>query len=144
MGRWNQENLGCDGAQDTLADFCDDLFAWVIKILQSPSGHEFDDIEIDDLFVRIEIIFALSDRNMVTSAPLPDELRPLFGPYLQRWADYFIQAGHKPSEERRRVMQESFDRLITIAEGCSGSLEHRLDLISHEMAKRRSQPDTRE
>jgi len=143
MGTWGNGNLDSDGAQDTLAGICDELFARVTELLQHPSAHEYDDEEIDELFVKIEMIFALNDRGMVNSSPDPEVLRPLFEPYLQRWADYHRKAGHTPPVERDTAMRDSFNRLLKIAENSSGgSLLHRLDLIAEVMAKPRGQDDS--
>lgn len=115
MGTWGNGNLESDGAQDTLAGICDDLFSRVMELLQHPRAHEYDDEEIDELFVKIEMIFALNERGMVNSSPDPRELKPLFEPYLQRWAGYHHKAGHDLPIERHKVMIDSFNRLLKIA-----------------------------
>lgn len=142
MGTWGNGNLESDGAQDALAAICDDLFARVIELLQHPRAHEYDDEEIDELFVKIEMIFALSDREMVNSSPDTKELKPLFDPYLKRWADYHRKSGHEPPVERHRVIVDSFQRLLKIAKGGSGgSLLHRMGLISEIMSKPKDRGD---
>ena len=136
MGTWGSGNLESDGSQDTLANICDELFTRVIELLQHPRGHEYDDEEIDELFVRIEMIFALYERKMITSAPNPDELNSLFVPYLERWAAYYKSAGHDPPADRREVIEETFQTLLAIARaGAGGSFLHRLDLISDKMGR---------
>jgi hypothetical protein len=136
MGTWGNNNLESDGAQDVLAGICDELFARVIGLLQHPRAHEYDDEEIDELFVKIEIIFALSDRGMVNSSPDLEDMQPLVEPYLQRWADYHRKAGHDLPVERHKVMKDSFQRLLKIAQEASGgSLLHRMGLISEIMSK---------
>jgi hypothetical protein len=136
MGTWGIGNLESDGAQDTLAGICDDLFSRVIELLQHPRAHEYDDEEIGELFVRIEMIFALSERGMVNSSPVPEELQVLFEPYLQRWTDYHRRAGHDLPVDRLEIMKKSFARLEEIAGGASkGSFIHRIGLISEIMSK---------
>jgi hypothetical protein len=115
MGTWGDGNLESDGALDALATVCDELFARVMELLQHPRAHEYDDAEIDELFVRIEMIFALSERNMVNSAPAPEELEVLFEPYLQRWAEYERKAGNHLPNGREKVIRTSFERLKDIA-----------------------------
>jgi hypothetical protein len=135
MGTWGNNNLESDGAQDALAGICDDLFARVIELLRHPRAHEYDEEEIDELFVKIEMLFALSDREMVNRSPDPKELKPLFEPYLQRWADYHRKAGHSLPVERHQIMKDSFQRLLKIAkEGSGGSLLHRNEQNSEKAA----------
>lgn len=142
MGTWGNGNLESDGAQDTLAGICDDLFSRVMELLQHPKAHEYDDEEIDELFVKIELIFALSERGMVNSSPDPEDLKPLFGPYLQRWEDYHRKAGHALPVERKKVMEASFNRLLKIANGGSqGSFLHRIGLIARAMSQSKDKRD---
>jgi hypothetical protein len=115
MGTWGNGNLESDGALDTLADICDELFARVIELLQHPRSHEYDDEEIDELFVKMEMIFALSDRQMVNSAPDPKKFQHLFEPWLQRWADYNSKNGNEPPVGRADVIRDSFNGLLRIA-----------------------------
>lgn len=136
MGAWGHGNLDNDGAQDELAEICDGLFARVIELLKHPRVHEFDDLEICELFVKIEMIFALSEHGMVNSSPEKSELKPLLTPFLQRWAEYYHKAGHNPPSKRLHVMNESFNRLLEIASKHSeGSLLHRMGLVSEVMSK---------
>ena len=72
MGAWGYGSLESDGAQDTLAGICDELFSRIIQLLQHPRAHEHDDIEFDELFVRIEMIFALHDHGMINTSPNPE------------------------------------------------------------------------
>ncbi len=141
MGAWGYGNLESDGAQDTLANICEELFARVMALLQHPRAHEYDDEEIDELFVRIEMIFALHARGMITSGPNPELLEPLFAPYLARYAEYNAKSGsHGPPEERIRVIEETFRQLLQIAKGATGgSFAHRVGLISEKMES--SQPN---
>jgi hypothetical protein len=138
MGSWGNGNLECDGVQDKLAGVCDDLFSRVIELLQHPRAHEYDDEEIDELFAKIEMIFALSDRGMVNSSPDPEALKLLFDPYVQRWADYHRRAGHDVPVERQAIIEQSFSHLAAIAERASeGSFIHRVGLISEIMSNQK-------
>ena len=119
MGAWGDGNLESDGALDALANICDELFGRVMELLQHPRAHEYDDEEIDELFVRIEMIFALSERGMVKSAPAPEELEVLFEPYLKRWAAYEREAGAELPSGRERVIRTSFQRLMEITRSYS-------------------------
>lgn len=146
MGTWGHSNLESDGAQDFLAEISDELFERVITLLQHPRAHEYDEEEIDELFVRIEMIFALHDRRMITSSPGPEALEPLLAPYLKRWEDYQTSAGDGVPAERRRVIERTFEQLLQITEGAEGgSFAHRLGLISEKMsgeAKRSEEDET--
>lgn len=144
MGTWGDGNLENDGAQDTLYDICQELFRRVIELLQHPRAHEYDDEEIGELFVRIEVIFALQDRRMITYTPKREELEPLFAPYLQRWANYIRVAGKaEPPEERKKVIEESFTRLLDIAiSGAESNLGLRFGMILEAMEKRASERET--
>ena len=143
MGTWGTGNLESDGAQDTLADICDQLWARIIELFNHPRSHEYDDEEIDELFVRIEMIFALSDRGMITSSPDVAELRQHFAPYLKKWTDYQNGSGNDPWPERCKVIEDTFNRLAQIAEGSAdGNFSHRLDLISGAMSDDTSEEDT--
>jgi hypothetical protein len=135
MGTWGNGNLECDGVQDALAGICDDLFARVIELLQHPRSHQYDDEEIDELFAKIEMIFALGDRGMINSSPNPKKFQHLLEPWLQRWTDYNRESGSEPLVERAKVIRSSFNRMLKIAEGSSGgSLLHRMTLISEIMS----------
>ncbi len=135
MGTWGSGNLESDGAQDTLAETCSELFAKLAELLQHPRGHEYDDEEIDQLFVTIETIFALNERGMIISSPDPEELKPLFEDYIGRWESYFRSAGEcEPPSDRRNVIVASFERILKISDGSSeGSFSHRLNLIQNKM-----------
>jgi hypothetical protein len=136
MSAWGHGNFENDIAQDMLADLSDDYFRRIIDTLQSENGHEYDEYAHDELFVLSEILFAMHDRGMVNSSPEPEEIRPLCGPFTERWAAYLRSAGHEPSEGRRAVMANTFERLIQIAESaCRGSFAHRIGLITDKMSK---------
>ena len=136
MGSWGPGNLEGDGPQDTLADYCNELFQRVIDLLQHPRGHEYDDEEIDQLFVTIEIIFAMSERGLVNSSPPSAQLRALFPNYISRFCAYMEEGGGL-WEERKKVIEASLERLAQIADGVEhGSFLHRLDLIMKKMEER--------
>jgi hypothetical protein len=116
MGTWGPGNLDNDAAQDILADICQGFFKRVMELLQHPRAHEFDEVEFDELFVHIEMIFALSTRKMINAAPKKAELEPLFEPYLQRWENYFRENDMEPPSVRKSVIQSSFARLAEIAD----------------------------
>ena len=142
MGAWGHGNIENDFAQDMLAETCDDYFRRITAALRSAHGHEYDEYEHDELFVLCEMIFAMNERGMVNSSPEPDVLRALFGPFVDRWTAYHRRAGHEPSAERQNVMEETFRKLIEIAErACQGSFNHRIGLISGKMSKSKSDGD---
>lgn len=139
MGAWGYGNIENDTAQDMLAKMCDDYFRRISDILGSKQGHEYDEYEHDELFVLSEMLFAMNERGMVNSSPEPDELRPLFAPFMERWADYHRRAGNEPPEKRRVVMEETFRRLLQICESaCQGSFAHRIGIIAEVMSKPRA------
>lgn len=136
MGAWGPGNLENDGAQDELARVCDGLFDEVIELIQHPRAHEYDDEVIDRLFVRIEMIFALHERNMLCIAPPLEFIEPHVGPYVERWTQYYLKSGDEEWPERRAVIVETFDKLRAIAAGTpEEGLSHRLGLISEKMTK---------
>ncbi len=142
MGAWGYGNIENECAQDMLAEKCDDYFRRITAGLQSAHGHEYDEYEHDELFVLCEMLFAMNERGMVNSSPKSDVLRPLFGPFIDRWAAYHQRAGHEPSAERRRVIEETFCKLLEISEGASrGSFHHRISLITDKMSKSKSDED---
>ena len=111
MGAWGNGNLENDGAQDLLCEISDELFSRVQELLQHPAGHEYDGLEYDELFVRIEMILALHDRGMIATSIEQKDLGTLFEPYLQRWDEY---CGDDPPLERRDVMESTFNQLISV------------------------------
>jgi len=115
MGCEGDFNLDNDAAGDLLAEISDELFERVVELLQHPRGHEYDDEEIAELFVRIEMIFALHAQSMINSAPAPAELRSLISPYFKRWTDYHEAQGHSMPCKRSETMTQTFDRLVDIA-----------------------------
>jgi hypothetical protein len=142
MGAWGYGNLENDGAQDLLASISKELFGRVMELLKHPRGHEYDDMEFDELGVRMEMIFALHERGMINTSPAPEDLKALCQPFLQRWADYWRHAAHvEPGPEWRKVLEDSFTRLIEIAgRECGGSFEHRCNLIMDKMGKSGDNP----
>ena len=136
MGAWGPGNLENEGAQDELTNICERLFNEIIEFLKHPRAHEYDDEIIDQLFVRVEIVFALSDRCMLTIAPPIELLEPLLDPYIERWNAYHRDEGHGEWPERRKVIEATFDKLRAIASGApEDGLSHRLDLIAEKMSK---------
>lgn len=135
MGSWGPGNLENDGAQDELANICERLFNEIIELLQHPQAHEYDDEIIDQLFVKIEMVFALNDRGMLSIAPSIELLEPHLNPYIERWNSYHRDVGHGEWPERRKVIEATFDRLRVISSGTSvDGLSYRLDLISKKMS----------
>jgi hypothetical protein len=136
MGAWGYGNIENDTAQDMLAEICDGYFGRISDTLRSKQGHEYDEHAHDELFVLSEMLFAMNERGMVNSSPEPDELRPLFAPFMERWAEYHRSAGQDPPEERRVVMEDTFQRLLQVCESaCQGSFAHRIGLITEAMSK---------
>lgn len=131
MGTWGFGNLENDGAQDALANICDNLFSEIIELLNHPHSHEYDDEPIGELFVRIEMVLTMSDKEMINSSPDPNILRDLSKSYLKKWADYFKSDNQIPPKEAYENMKESFNQLIKVSGGSvAGSLAHRLGMIS--------------
>lgn len=136
MGTWGTGNLENDGAQDELANICDQLFNKLIALLQHPQAHQYEDEEIDQLFVLIEMIFALHDRNMITVSPPLERLDPLLRAYLERWDRYCREVGNGSWPERQAVIEATFDKLRLIVDGSAeDGLSHRLELIAGKMSK---------
>ena len=136
MGAWGPGNLENDGAQDELVDVCERLFNELIELLQDPCSHQYDEVEIDRLFVRIEMIFALHQGGILSFAPSLEVLDPHLEPYIERWNEYQQDEGNGEWPERRAVIEATFDKLRAIASGApKDALSHRWGLISAKMAK---------
>ena len=117
MGTWGIGNFDSDGALDAKDIFNDKLFARIIELLKHPRGHEYDEAEIDELFVTIEIIFILHSKDLINGTPKSKEFEILLEPYFDRWEEYFRSCGKQPPNDRKRVMQETFNKLCAIADG---------------------------
>ncbi|HSI10911.1 MAG TPA: hypothetical protein VK961_02650 [Chthoniobacter sp.] len=115
MSAEGDENLDNDGAADLLSDIARELTQRILELLVHPRGHEYDDEEICELFVRIEMLFALHDRQMLSSAPEPQELRTLIESYFARWEAYHRKNSHEPPAARRASMIETFRQLLRIS-----------------------------
>ncbi|WP_042724536.1 hypothetical protein [Chthoniobacter flavus] len=115
MGAEGDDNLDNDGAGDLLAEISTALTQRILKLLVHPRAHEYDDEEIAELFVRIEMLFALHDRRMLSIAPEPEELRKLVDPYLARWEAYHRAAGHEPPGKRKASMIGTFQQLLRVS-----------------------------
>ena len=111
MGAWGHGNLENDGAMDFVSEFSEELFNRVFELLKHPNGHEYDNGEIDELFVRIEMILALHKKGLISASRDRGELHTLFDPYLARWEAYY--QGNAPAK-RRRVMERTFRRLSKV------------------------------
>ena len=137
MGAWGPGNLENDGAQDELTNVCEKLFHEVVDLLQHPNAHEYDDEVIDQLFVRIEVIFALQDRGMLSLASPIEDLEQHLDPYLEKWNCYCRDEGDGEWPERRKVIESTFEKLRAIAsETREGTHSHRLDLITEKLGQR--------
>ena len=115
MGAEGDNNLDNDGAADLLVQTSTDLTQRILNLLAHPRAHEYDDEEIAELFVRIEMLFALHNRRMLSKAPHPEELRQLLDPFLARWEAYHRAAGHEPPTRRRESMIDTFQQLMRIS-----------------------------
>ncbi|MEA3211113.1 MAG: hypothetical protein QOE70_4170 [Chthoniobacter sp.] len=115
MGAEGDSNLDNDGAADLLADISSRLTHRILDLLVHPRAHEYDDEEIAELFVRIEMLFALHDRQMLPIAPDPQNLRELVDSFLTRWEAYHRAAGHEPPVKRRESMIVTFQELYRIS-----------------------------
>src|SRR5436305_2001512 len=115
MSAEGDNNLDNDGAGDLLHKISNELTERVLELLAHPRAHEYDDEEIAELFVRIEMIFTLHDRRMFSMAPDPQELQGLIDPYLERWEAYHRAAGHEPPATRRASLIATFHQLLRIS-----------------------------
>ncbi len=142
MGAWGSGNIENDTAQDMLAEICDDYFRRITDTLRSEHGHEYDEYEHDELFVLSELLLAMNERGMVNSSPEPEVLRPLFAPFMERWAAYFQRNGYLPPPERQKVMEDTIRKLVEMAEGAhQGSFAHRIGLIADKMSEPKTDED---
>lgn len=116
MGCEGDFNLDNDAAGDLLYEIGFELFDRVIELLQDPHGHEYDEEIISELFVRIEMIFALDEKDMISHGPDAGTVRELIGPYMEKWTKYHESAGHKMPSKRTETMSQTFDRLIGLLE----------------------------
>jgi len=112
MGAEGDNNLDNDGAGDLLAEISRELTQRILELLVHPRAHAYDDEEIAELFVRIEMAFALHERQMLSVAPEPHELRTLIDPYVARWEAYHRAAGHEPPAKRKASMIATFQQLL--------------------------------
>ena len=115
MGAEGDNNLDNDGAADLLFEISRGLTNRILELLVHPRAHEYDDAEIAELFVRIEMMFALHDRRMLSVAPEAQELRNLIESYIARWEAYHRKAGHEPPVARRTSMIATFEQLLCIS-----------------------------
>lgn len=115
MGAEGNNNLDNDAAGDLLHEISSTLTRRILELLVHPRGHEYDDEEIAELFVRIEMAFALHARSMLAVAPEPQELRKLIDPYIARWEAYHRAAGHEPPAKRKASMVAAFQQLLRIS-----------------------------
>ncbi len=112
MGAEGSNNLDNDGASDLLHEISMGLTHRILELLVHPRGHEYDDEQISELFVRVEMVFAFHDRQMLSVAPGPQELRTLIEPYMARWEAYHRAAGHEPPPQRKATMMATFQQLL--------------------------------
>jgi hypothetical protein len=85
----------------------------------------------------------MNERGLVNSSPDPEEIRPLCGPFINRWAAYLqSDCGPEALAERQKAMEETFRKLIELAELASGgSFSHRIDLILDKKSEPKSDKD---
>ncbi len=116
MGTWGHGNLESDGALGALEEECRVYFDRIRKLLSHENGHECDDVWHDELFVLLEIVFALHDRNLLRVPIIEDDLGAVCEDYIKRWSAYWLTYAKEPSEEREGVIRESFRALINLVE----------------------------
>ena len=116
MSAEGDENLDNDAAQDMLLEISKHLYARILFLLRHPRGHEYDDQEIGELFVAIEVLFALNKSGLIKYGTDPTELKAATSEYLPRWEAYHRHAGHEPPEARKESIEVTFKHLNEIAE----------------------------
>jgi len=115
MGTWGTGNLQSDGALDVLAKVSDDLSKRVVALLSSPLAAEYDECAYADLFVQLEVFFALDRCHLLNVYPESEELSTLRDLYLKRFDAYMKKAGGD-WPERREVIVKTLDHLIYLCE----------------------------
>lgn len=114
MSAEGDHNLDNDAAGDLLLQISEDLFTRVTDLLQDQIGHHYDDDQIGELFVRIEMIFALHAREMIAHAPKQEDIEILIDPFVERWQQYHREADHEPPAIRLQSMRETFAQLLEV------------------------------
>lgn len=115
MGCWGPGNFDSDGALGVLDDYCEKLIAETLELANSKSAAEYDEYAHDQLFVNLEILFALSRNRLLRGHPEPDEVLAAKEGYLARWQAYMDKSANV-WPERRAVIEETFDRFAQICQ----------------------------
>lgn len=114
MSAEGDDNLDNDAAGELISVTSELLWNRVLMLMKHPNGHEYDDQEIGELFFTIEMIFALMQNRMLEGVPSSANVLKEISPFIARWKEYHILAGHEPPQLRLRTMTETFERLSNI------------------------------
>jgi hypothetical protein len=115
MGAWGPENFSDDAALDWLGSLADDLAAEIDKDIRwSGPG----DLCGHWVTAKIEVLTVLCER-FNAAPPHPDQIAGWREMFLRAWEEEIDDWDPKPGykEERRRVIERTFERLSVIAEG---------------------------
>jgi hypothetical protein len=113
MGTWNTGNFDCDGACEYLhSQFQQPLVKRIESIIADPKKIELDELGEDILMPSVELLALLYETYGGTfpEAATVRRWRDVYLAGYDRYIDSLLPApGYK--EERRRVIQQTFDRL---------------------------------
>jgi|SRR6185369_10317077 len=114
MGTWGAGNFDSDGALDYLGDHIDSLVEKINECFEAGAG--LDEEGESELMPTVELLVILAEQ-CPAAPPKPEEVKTWKKRYLKTYDseidDLDPQEGFK--EERRAVIEQTFDRLINKA-----------------------------
>ncbi len=117
MGTWGSGNLDSDGALDCIGELSTELISTVWTLMQSKASTEADESEYDELFARLEWLFAVDASGAFNGWTLPAvaEVEPVLATWFDAWGVYFDGlSGPEFKAERGAVILASFQRFNAI------------------------------
>lgn len=126
MGTWGAGNLDSDYALDALSIRSSQLVRDIYQRAHGQRSREADEWAYTELFVDLEILFALDGAGLVrgTSCPAGSEVRALAQNYLAAWEAYYLQLAPATGalEARRQVIVATFERFAVLCEHHGGKV----------------------
>jgi Domain of unknown function (DUF4259) len=115
MGVWAAGNFDNDEAMDYVHELVDQMVEQIVSTVASEHGMEPDEPDSFRLMCNVELLWLIGQR-VGASLPKSAAVADWKTKYLAVWDEYIDDLDPKPGfkEERRAVITESFDRLISL------------------------------
>ena len=117
MGRGGPGNLDSDAAFEHMSDVCDQIISRIEQTASNDRLMEPDEFESEAMILDIDILIALNAAKLLMTVPDSSDVARWETNYLRVWDEYISSLTNDEAyvRERRKVISDSFDRLLAIS-----------------------------